>query len=236
MRIPGFETRLLIGPLILLIGGIGACCAAEPIAYRNLADQMDDLAYQNNFDIDGLDLTESQPPQPVSGDSHKQVKRLLGGFNYVTILSVDESIERVIILGEKQVFPRGTVLHTEKKGKNHTIDGQVTGINGKQLQLSLVIDTGADYLVLPKSLMETLGVDSDSIETRKLQTANGVTESSIGQIKTLQIGNELIADVETAFIEDEQLGDVKLLGMNVLKRYRFTLDDRQQTVTLIKVD
>lgn len=235
MRIPGIGTKLIIGILIFLLGGLAAPSAAERFAYRSLADQIDDLAFQNNFEIDGLELTDSQPPQRVSGNVRKQVKRLLAGFNYVTILSVDDSIERVIILGEKQIFPRGTILHTQRKGKNHAIDGRITGINGKEIDLSLVIDTGADYLVLPKSMMESLGVDPDTTETRKLQTANGLIESNISQLKTLQIGNELIPDVEAAFIEDEQLGDAKLLGMNVLKRYRFTLDDRQQTVTLIKM-
>ena len=236
MNTPGFYTKLFAGTLILLVCGSGLSVAVETYDYRSLADQLDDLAYQNNIAIDGLELTASQPPMRVTGTSRAQVKRLLTEFNYVTILSSEDSIQRIIILGKKQVFPRGTILHTEKKGKNHIIDGRITGTNGKQVEVSLVIDTGADYLVLPKSLLETFDIDPDSTETRKLQTANGLTDAKISKIKSLQLGNELIADIEAAFIEDEQLGDAKLLGMNVLQRYRVTLDDRQQTVTLIKAE
>jgi clan AA aspartic protease (TIGR02281 family) len=236
MTIPDFDVKGLLRILILLAGGSGSCGAGETIDYRNLADQLDDLAYQNNITIDGLELTVSQPPQRVTGDSADQVKRLLAGFNYVTILSSEQSIERIIILGRKQVFPRGVTLHTQRKGKNHAIEALVTGANGRQVEVLLMIDTGADYLVLPKSLMETFGVDPDSSTARTLQTANGLTEARIAKVKTLQIGNELIPDIEAAFIEDDQLGDAKLLGMNVLQRYRVTLDDREQTVTLIKIE
>ncbi|MGH8549664.1 MAG: retropepsin-like aspartic protease family protein [Methylococcales bacterium] len=236
MTIPDIDARRLLRILILLVAGTVSCGAGETIVYRNLADQLDELAYQNDIVIDGLELTASQPPRRVTGDSTEQVKRLLTEFNYVKILSSEQTIERIIILGKKQVFPRGIILHTQKKGKNHTIEGRITGTNGKQVEVSLVIDTGADYLVLPKSMMETFGVDPDSSETRKLQTANGLTDARIAKVKTLQIGNELIPDVEVAFIEDDQLGDSKLLGMNVLQRYRVTLDDREKTVTLIKVE
>ncbi|MCI0653576.1 MAG: retroviral-like aspartic protease family protein [Methylococcaceae bacterium] len=236
MTTPDFDLRRWLRILILLAGGSASCGAGETIVFRSLADQLDDLAYRNNITIDGLELTASQPPKRVTGDSTERVKRLLAEFNYVTILTSERSIERIIILGEKQVFPRGVTLHTRKKGKNHTIEGRVTGANGKQIPVSLVIDTGADYLVLPKSMMESFGVDPDSSETRKLQTANGLTDARIAKVKTLQIGNELIPDIEAAFIEDDQLGDSKLLGMNVLQRYRVTLDDREQTVTLIKVE
>ncbi|MGH8498926.1 MAG: retropepsin-like aspartic protease family protein [Methylococcales bacterium] len=236
MKIPDFDCRLLIRILILLVGTTGSSGAADAFDYRNLADQLDDLAAQNNIEIDGLELTASQPAQWVKGDSTEQVKRLLATFNYVTILSSKQAIERIIILGEKQEFPRGITVHTRKKGKNHSIEGRITGMNGKQVEASLIIDTGADYLVLPQSMMETFGVDPDSSETRKLQTANGLTEARIAKVRSLRIGNELITDIEAAFIKDDQLGDTKLLGMNVLQRYRVTLDDREQTVTLIKVE
>ncbi|MCI0654960.1 MAG: retroviral-like aspartic protease family protein [Methylococcaceae bacterium] len=235
-KIADFDCRRLIGSLILLVSTMGLSVAADTFDYRNLADQLDDLAAQNHIEIDGLERTASQPAQWVKGDSTEQVRRLLAEFNYVTVLSSKQSIERIIILGQKKALPRGTTLHTKKKGNNHTIEGRITGMNGKQVEVALILDTGADYLVLPQSMMETFGVDPDSSESRQLQTANGQTQARIAKIKSLQIGTELISDIEAAFIKDNQLGDTKLLGMNVLQRYRVTLDDREQTVTLIKVE
>jgi hypothetical protein len=39
--------------------------------------------------------------------------------------------------------------------------------------------------------------------------------------------------VEAAFVEDEHLGGNALLGMNVLGRYLFILDDEHDELTLI---
>ena len=82
--------------------------------------------------------------------------------------------------------------------------------------------------------METLGLSEETTEERGLQTANGVADAHIGQLENLQIGNEIIRNVEVAFVDDELLGNVKLLGMNVLTRFRFTLDNQNQTITLVR--
>ncbi|MGH8552852.1 MAG: retropepsin-like aspartic protease family protein, partial [Methylococcales bacterium] len=206
----------------------------EAFDFANLADQLDDLASRNQIEIDGLELTASKPAQWVKGDPAQQIKRLLTGFNTVMVLSSKQTVERVIILGEKEEIPHGITVHTKRKGKNHTIEGRITGMNGQQVGITLLIDTGSDYLVLPQSMMDTFGIDTDAAETRKLQTANGLTDARIAKIQSLQIGNEIITDIDAAFLKDNQLGNTKLLGMNVLQRYRVTLDDRQQTMTLIK--
>lgn len=236
MKIPDFDFRLLIQILFVLLGTTASSGAEDRLDYRNLADQLDELAYEHKFVIDGLELAASKPARWVSGDSTEQVKRLLAEFNYVSVLSSGQTIERIIILGEKQVIARGITVSTTKRGKNHTIEGRITGPNGKQVKVSLVIDTGADYLVLPKSMMKSFGIDPDSTAIRELQTANGLIKARVAKVETLQIANELITDIEAAFIPDDQLGDTKLLGMNVLQRYRVTLDDRAKTITLIKVE
>lgn len=209
---------------------------AMGLSYRNLAEQLDDLAYRHDFVIDGLEIVEDKPPRRIRGDLPRKLERLLAGLNYATVLRYDQSIERIIILGEKPVLPQRLILPTRKVGNNHTIEAQITGANGKQIDVSLLIDTGADYLVLPLSLMETFEIDPDLAETRKLQTANGLTEARMAKVARLKIGGEVIDDLEAAFVADEQLGDTKLLGMNVLKRYRVTIDDRAQTITLIRAE
>ncbi|MGR9107964.1 MAG: retropepsin-like aspartic protease family protein [Gammaproteobacteria bacterium] len=236
MKLPDWFTSLSVVVPILFLCKIGSPGAVGAVGYRNLADQLGEIADQNNIAIVGLELTVSKAAEPVSGTPAEQIKYLLHGFNYLTTLSSERSIERIIILSEKKIVPRGIVLQTRKKGQNHLVDARVTGPNREQVEVSLVIDTGADYLVLPESMMATFGIDPDSAETRELQTANGVTEARVAKVQSLQIGPETISDIEAAFIEDEQLGDTKLLGMNVLRRYRVTLDDRENTLTLIKIE
>ena len=48
----------------------------------------------------------------------------------------------------------------------------------------------------------------------------------------VEIGPEIVSDVEVAFVADEQLGDVRLLGMSVLGRYLVTIDDELDRITL----
>ncbi len=53
-----------------------------------------------------------------------------------------------------------------------------------------------------------------------------------GALRAMRLGKEEIEDVEVAFIDDALLGDTRLLGMNVLGRYRMTLDDESNRLTL----
>jgi predicted aspartyl protease len=47
------------------------------------------------------------------------------------------------------------------------------------------------------------------------------------------LGSEQLKAVEVAFVADDLLGDNALLGMNVLGRYLFILDDERNELTLI---
>ncbi|MGR9101336.1 MAG: retroviral-like aspartic protease family protein, partial [Gammaproteobacteria bacterium] len=72
--------------------------------------------------------------------------------------------------------------------------------------------------------------------TRTLQTVNGITDAKTAQLEAIEIGNRIIADVGVAFVKDELLGKIMLLGMNVLGRYRLTIDDKLNQITLTEVD
>lgn len=137
---------------------------------------------------------------------------------------------------QDQDKPSKTVVKTWKRGRNHFISAVLTGYTGTQLDVSLMIDTGASIVVLPESMMSDLGIDYGQTTTRKVQTANGITEAMYAQIASLTIGYETITDIDVAFIADQSLGGTKLLGMNILNNYTVTLNDRKQTLTLQKVD
>ena len=230
LKMAGYQ----IGLAILLVTLISQAQAQRD--YDNLADQLADLGNSAGVEIKHLDLAEKFPAKKVDGDLSAKVAKLLSDFNYTIVQSPGQGIERIIIVGRKHQGPRRTILHTERHGKNHVIRATISGMNGSIQEVSLIVDTGADYIVLPKSMMESLGLDQDSTAVNRLQTANGVIDALIGRLAQLRIGNETVADVEVAFVDDKQLGDAKLLGMNVLKRYRFTLDDKRQTITLIRAE
>ena len=134
----------------------------------------------------------------------------------------------------EQDRPKQTVIKTRKLGRHHFITVTLVGYSGMSLDTRLMIDTGASVVVLPESMMSDLGVDSYQTKSRKIQTVNGITDALFTRIASLEIGHEIIRDFRVAFIKDQSLGGVGLLGMNVLKNYRVTLDDNKRTLTLDK--
>ena len=106
--------------------------------------------------------------------------------------------------------------------------------NGKRVERALLIDTGADTLVLPGSMIAALGIAESGLRKRRVQTANGQVQARIGKLPGLWLGDQKVADVEVAFLEDDKLGSSGLLGMNVLSRYQMTIDDEHDKLTLIR--
>jgi clan AA aspartic protease (TIGR02281 family) len=94
------------------------------------------------------------------------------------------------------------------------------------------VDTGADFVVLPSSVISDLGIDAAKLEEREMQTANGKVEARVGILPALWLGEARIADPIAAFIDDGKLGNGGLLGMSVLGRYTMTIDDEAGTLTL----
>jgi clan AA aspartic protease (TIGR02281 family) len=124
------------------------------------------------------------------------------------------------------------VLKTERRGTQHSVGTSLEGAGGKRIGRTLLIDTGADYVVLPESLKSQLGVAEDKLKEREMQTANGRAKASVGVLPALWLGEQRIPDVEVAFIDDGKLGDGGLLGMSVLSRYTMTIDDEEGRLTL----
>ena len=61
--------------------------------------------------------------------------------------------------------------------------------------------------------------------------ANGKVDARVGKVQALWLGETRVTDIDVAFVEDAKLGG-GLLGMNVLGRYRMTIDDESNKLTL----
>ena len=128
--------------------------------------------------------------------------------------------------------PKDTVLTTLRTGRHHVVDTVLVGTDGTEFPVRLMIDTGASVSVLPMSMAEGLGLEQDEMADRQVQTVKGMLVAKLGALRAMRLGKEEIEDVEVAFIDDALLGDTRLLGMNVLGRYRMTLDDESNRLTL----
>lgn len=180
-----------------------------------------------------------------SGDPYQQVRGLLDNFAHIIVQRPDGSIERVIVLGgasattlpqARPVVPPDDavpiVLNTQRSGRQHLVPVALETSRGQLFQRSLLLDTGADLLVLPASLIGTLGLNPATLSQQPVQTANGLAPARIGTVPALWLGERRLPAVAAAFIDDRLLGHAGLLGMSALSQFRLTVDDRGDQITL----
>lgn len=221
--------------ILLLMSLSAAPWAAEP---EMLGDQIVRLAQQHHFSLRGAELTQETPARPMGGgDLKQQLKQLLTGFSYMFIAPPETGPQRLIIMGENQPLPPlkqgiAIVVPTQRKGAHHLVEAILRGTHGMELRQQLMVDTGATYVVLALSQADALGMDLQTMEEKTIQTAKGQVQARVGQLPALRLGAEEVFDVDVAFIDDQFLGAQSLLGMSVLNRYRVTLDDQENTLTL----
>lgn len=235
--------------ILSLVSAPAPALAAQQVV---VADELARLAEEHGFDVRGLSQTEEAFGRADGGKLYPRLRLLLENFDHVIVQSPKGGVERVIVIGEKVPFepiaapepgkaPAATeggdiVVETLRRGTQHVVRASLEGQSGAKVERELHMDTGADYLVLPQSLISKLGIDRNNLELRDMQTANGKVKAQIGTLPALWLSGSRIADVETAFIGDKQLGDKGLLGMSVLKRYKLTIDDDNDRVTLGRKD
>jgi clan AA aspartic protease (TIGR02281 family) len=217
-----------------------------------VADELERLSTLHGFQVVGLEATGEAVGRADGEALFPRLRRLLENFDHVIVQSAQGGIERVIVLGEKVPFvpaprvaaeagyedavPRDAsgeiVLDTQRRGTQHAVEVSLEGQGGERLRRSLLIDTGADYLVLPSATIAALGIAADELEEREMQTANGKLKARVGSIPAVWLAGQRIADVVAAFIDGDRLGNGGLLGMSVLARYTMTIDDAAGRLTL----
>ena len=183
----------------------------------------------------GLERIQNEEKIATRGSLEKQIEQLLVTFNHVVIRNDKGEIERVVIVNKKQKSEiQNIVLPTSHQGNHYIVPASLTGDGSRWEAMDMVIDTGADLVVLPESMIASLGLTHQTFTQQNMQTANGTTKAKITHLNTVKIAGESLEQVQVAFIADALLGTNKLLGMSALSRYQINIDDKSQLVTLIK--
>lgn len=243
------RRKALALSLLLSAGALGA---EPPSVLRvDVAEELGRLSDEYGFDVVGEEhLTESSG-RAHGRDAMERLRAILEAFDHIIVQDGHGGIDRVIVLGitesgaapseaneplvtvDGEAPPDAPIeLPTIRRGSQHSVRVALEGEGGERLARVLLIDTGADTLVLPSSLIDDLGVDPASLKAREVQTANGRTEARTGRLAALWLGARRIADVEVSFLDDQKLGGSGLLGMSVLGRYQMTIDDQENRLTL----
>ena len=202
---------------------------------NDLFSQIQSLQSRMNIQITGLERIQNEEKVMTSGSLEQQIEQVLASYNHIISRNAKGQIERVVIIHKKQKTEADRiVLPTSLKGNHFMVSVDISGNGSNWQTLDMIIDTGADLVVLPESMIAQLGLTDSTFNRQKMQTANGMTEAKIGTLQELKIAGETLENVEAAFIADSLLGKNSLLGMSVLGRYQINIDDKTQMITLFK--
>lgn len=225
--------RLLFIPGLMLM--VLSAHAQAPEGTDDLFGQIQALQSRMHIEITGLERIQNEAAITTRGSMEQQLELLLAPFNHIISRNTKGQVERVVIINKKQKQEiERIVLPTRLQGNHLTVSVSLSG-DGKLWQtLDMIIDTGADLVVLPESMIARLGLSDSTFTEHKMQTANGMTEAKVGVLQELRIAGETVAHVEAAFIADKLLAGNSLLGMSVLGRYQLNIDDKSRLITLFK--
>lgn len=239
--------------------GLGLAVTAQgatPTVQVEVFAELERLMSELGFEVKGMDQTQGAIAHAGGQEPVARLHLLLENFDHVIIQAPAGGIERVIVLGEKSDYvpppviigkdsetadgdapaaeSDGTeiVLSTQRKGSSHLVTLGLEGVNQQRVEEAMLIDTGADRVVLPVSLLSALGITPDALREQQVQTANGTVDARIGQLNAIWVGEQRVENIEVAFIDDQKLGGTSLLGMSLLGRYRMTIDDTKSQLTL----
>jgi clan AA aspartic protease (TIGR02281 family) len=223
----------------------------------DVAQELERLMTKHGFKMKPADLDQTRDKKGRAEDTAllPHLRVLLEGFDHIIVQSPGGGVERVLILGAKVPYtppppaapqsppaPETTnanptseiVLDTRRVGSSHTVSLTLEGENGRRVQRSLLVDTGADYVVLPNSLITQLGLSPNKLRSQSVQTANGNVDASLGTLPAVWLKDQRVTGVAVAFIDDGRLGGNALLGMSLLSRFKLTIEDEQNRLRLDK--
>ena len=228
-----FSKHTLLMFVTLLISLTTQAQSAEDT--EDLFGQILSLQSQMKIKITGMERIQNEEKITTRGNPEQQIEQLLTSFNHIVTRDTQGQIERIVIVNKKQKSEtERIVLPTTQVGNHFMVSADLSGDGSLWQTVEMIIDTGADLVVLPDSMIAQLGMSNSTLTRQKMQTANGTTDAKIGKLQAIKIAGETVENVEVAFIADKLLGKNRLLGMSVLGRYQVNIDDKSQLITLFK--
>jgi len=201
----------------------------------DVIDQLLSLQERMHLQINGLEKVQTETKVRTFGSLEQQLMQILVGYNHVLTRDGKGDVIAVTIIGKKQAGrDPGIVLPIRLQGQHLTVPVMLSGDGRLWQSLDMIVDTGADTVVLPESLIEPLGLTAYPFSRQRLQTANGMVDAKVAVLQELRLEGATVSEVEAAFIADDQLGGNSLLGMNILGRYNLQIDDTRHVMTLFK--
>ncbi len=120
-------------------------------------------------------------------------------------------------------------IRVEKAGNSMRV---VVRLNDR-LRVPFIIDTGASDVVVPRSVVEELGIDLRDARTAHYSTANGTIEAVLITLDSVELGGARAEGVPAAVSDSMGFG---LLGLSFFNRFNYNIDTARGLVTLVPND
>jgi len=114
-------------------------------------------------------------------------------------------------------------------GGNMLVNGKVNGVS-----IRFIVDTGASFVVIPPSIARQAKIRIESAGKVMLNTANGRVQAPLVRLKRLDVASISMRGVSAAVQDIGGDGITGLLGMNVLGKYKMTVDQQHNLLLMEK--
>jgi len=141
-------------------------------------------------------------------------------------------IDRLKQMAEATRPRQATAIPLSRAGRSFVLEATVNG----EETVRLLVDTGATLTIIRPEALRRAGVGpGDFVNQTTLETAGGKINASVYRIESLRLGPELVHNVTIGSVEIPGLGDIDgLLGMNVLNRFTFAIDQAERVMLLTR--
>ena len=227
------RLRFLVRCFLVMFAFCVQAKAAEEVS--DLLSQIQSLQDRMHIQVIGLEKLGNDPKVRAIGSLEQQLQQVLASYNHIISRNAEGQIEQVIIINKKQKTDTDRIVLPTRYQDGHFLVSVAISGNGSLWQtLDMMIDTGADLIVLPESMINGLGMSENTLTHREMQTANGKVNAKVGTLQEVRIAGEILENIDVAFIDDHLLANNSLLGMSVLGRYKLVIDDQHKLITLFK--
>jgi clan AA aspartic protease (TIGR02281 family) len=215
----------------------------------NLRANADTLYLKNGRNIKGLIKSEDAENVNLEVNSgtvkfsKKQIERI--------VRSTPEEAESIRQGWEKKKkeYEERTKEAEEKKEhepKQVNVDNKsghimVEATLNKKVKATLILDTGASFVVLSSNIAKQLDLDVQSTETKILQMilADGrKVDAKMFVLKSIRVQDSEVENVEVAVLPEKESDAISkdgLLGMSFLKNFNFKIDQKNDKLVLEKL-
>ncbi len=108
----------------------------------------------------------------------------------------------------------------------------VTVLLNEDVEVQLMLDTGATKTVLKSVLADQLSESATRGDLISMNTANGQAKGRLVTLRSLQMGGLNLTDIEMVVMDLPSFKYDGLLGMNILNKYEFSIDQAANQLIL----